>query len=870
MPLPCHRPGVNYADWASTEDNTVYTGDVLVFNYPAYSDEVYLFSDPVAFQRCQFWKATKVCSDTDGEAGCTVRIDTPGVALFASGMIARCTWNSKLNVTVIQRGTPRNVYVGKIMPGYTYPWNPAVNYTDWAATTTVYIGDSLVFKYPDGLDEVYKVPTQADYDACEVRNYETILPPVLTQSPFFSPLPRVASSNSAAMAGVPSAQLSPRSASGPPHPVREAERISPSAISLDIENPRSFPTNAGKAATDGATCAYSGSGGEAGPSAKAAAPPAFSSAAADIYRDEAGVGGTEILPAEAGARGTAGGGASSGAEAGAAGGKGNGELNGESNPPLDDDVEDDLSLLTLQRPPPTTRSARLKRICGRLLSAVASPITGIAAWMRDLGRVFGWPLLGVVMVAYGINQGYGSSLMGLSLSYYWKDVQHLQPAAAQFYMSFVGIPWDVKPLYGMITDTFPILGFQRWPYIALSGIIGTAAWWALGVLPALVPAVATALLVVQALSCAVPDVVVDGMVAQEIRLHPSYAADLQVRKGLHTNSGAAAGAVRKGRGGEERSVRVVLLVVQALSCAVPDVVVDGMVAQEIRLHPSYAADLQMAEWGSQKGREEAVRAKRALVGAPVPTPVPPRVIRHSSVLQSLPPASLARTLSRPHPLSPAPSLARTLSHPRLSPLLYQQLLSHQIPRSPMQRLRPHLPSPLLLPQFTSPAPIPPVPPSSLSRARLAPLLHHQRLSHQTPRSPFAPSSSSPISTPFLSLHPFPSPPPPHQSLPAACLALASLLSYTISGSLIKSLGPCGTFFLISLAPFSLIVAALLLPETRLPEGKRKGDVKKLRTTWRRFIGTIRHRKIARAALFIFIAQVRGAELGCEVVCVCVV
>ncbi|CAI5500012.1 unnamed protein product [Closterium sp. Naga37s-1] len=403
------------------------------------------------------------------------------------------------------------------------------------------------------------------------------------------------------MAGLPSAQFSPPSAGGLPRPVREAERISPSAIALEIENPPSFPTVAGEAATNGATSTYTDRDAEAGPSAKVAAPPAFSSAAADIYRDEAGGGGTEILPAEAGARGAAGGGASSGAEGGNGGGRGNGEQDSESNLPLDDDVEDDLSLITLQRHDDTRRPARLKRFCSQLLSPVASPTTGIAAWMRELGRVFGWPLLGVVMVTYGINQGYASSLTDLSLSYYWKDVQHLQPAAAQFYMSFVGIPWDVKPLYGMITDTFPILGFQRWPYIALSGVIGTAAWWALGGIPALVPAVATALLVTQSLFCAVPDVVVDGMVAQEIRVHPSYAADLQ-------------------------------------------------------------------------------------------------------------------------------------------------------------------------------------------------------------------------------------------TLPVACLALASLLTYTISGSLIERLGPCGTFFLISLAPFSLIVAALLLPETRLPEGKRRGDVRMLKRTWRRFIG----------------------------------
>ena len=43
----------------------------------------------------------------------------------------------------------------------------------------------------------------------------------------------------------------------------------------------------------------------------------------------------------------------------------------------------------------------------------------------------------------------------------WKAVAH--------------IPWMVKPLYGFFTDTFPILGMRRRPYIAICGIAGAFA-----------------------------------------------------------------------------------------------------------------------------------------------------------------------------------------------------------------------------------------------------------------------------------------------------------------------------------------------------------------------------------------------------------
>jgi len=35
-----------------------------------------------------------------------------------------------------------------------------------------------------------------------------------------------------------------------------------------------------------------------------------------------------------------------------------------------------------------------------------------------------------------------------------------------------GLPWAVKPLYGFITDSFPICGMRRRPYLILAGLTG--------------------------------------------------------------------------------------------------------------------------------------------------------------------------------------------------------------------------------------------------------------------------------------------------------------------------------------------------------------------------------------------------------------
>eukprot|EP00475_Leptophrys_vorax_P036479 TRINITY_DN61745_c0_g1_i1.p1 TRINITY_DN61745_c0_g1~~TRINITY_DN61745_c0_g1_i1.p1 ORF type:complete len:298 (+),score=7.48 TRINITY_DN61745_c0_g1_i1:410-1303(+) len=62
--------------------------------------------------------------------------------------------------------TPRYVNVGARVSGFTYTFNPSVNFASWAATTKVNDGDYLVFQFPKRTDEVYQFARQADYEIC--------------------------------------------------------------------------------------------------------------------------------------------------------------------------------------------------------------------------------------------------------------------------------------------------------------------------------------------------------------------------------------------------------------------------------------------------------------------------------------------------------------------------------------------------------------------------------------------------------------------------------------------------------------------------------------------------------------------------------
>lgn len=92
-------------------------------------------------------------------------------------------------------------------------------------------------------------------------------------------------------------------------------------------------------------------------------------------------------------------------------------------------------------------------------------------WFSMLSREMHWSFVFGVVVVYGISQGLGGALAAVGTKYYMKDVQKVQPSEAQVYAGITSIPWIVKPLWGLLTDVLPILGYRRRPYLIFAGII---------------------------------------------------------------------------------------------------------------------------------------------------------------------------------------------------------------------------------------------------------------------------------------------------------------------------------------------------------------------------------------------------------------
>lgn len=107
-------------------------------------------------------------------------------------------------------------------------------------------------------------------------------------------------------------------------------------------------------------------------------------------------------------------------------------------------------------------------------------------------------------------------LARLAVSFFLKDDLHLDPAETAVLSGISAAPWLVKPLYGFISDSFPLFGYRRRSYLILAGLLGAFSW---GLMATFVDdnIGAAVSIFLGSLSVAFSDVVVDSMVVERAR-----------------------------------------------------------------------------------------------------------------------------------------------------------------------------------------------------------------------------------------------------------------------------------------------------------------------------------------------------------------
>ena len=120
-------------------------------------------------------------------------------------------------------------------------------------------------------------------------------------------------------------------------------------------------------------------------------------------------------------------------------------------------------------------------------------------------------LFGAVYFSQGIAQFAG--LMSQPLTFYFKEVLGFQADAATNYLAVLTIPWVIKPVYGLISDFFPLLGYRRKSWlIAMNGMAALAFLWLTGMTEASQIVLA---MTVTAIGTAASDVIIDALMVEK-------------------------------------------------------------------------------------------------------------------------------------------------------------------------------------------------------------------------------------------------------------------------------------------------------------------------------------------------------------------
>jgi hypothetical protein len=163
------------------------------------------------------------------------------------------------------------------------------------------------------------------------------------------------------------------------------------------------------------------------------------------------------------------------------------------------------------------------------LRSCASLPSRLRNFVHRLLITFGWRYVAAVFLTYGCNQGFGEAFQYGATQYFLIDTLGLDPATTQQVQGFARMPWQVKPLFGMLSDLVPISGLHRAPYMLLAGVLGVVGNGMLMLLPTSAPiAFVGLLLLLSNVSFALPDVMIDATVAERAQRVPARTADMQV------------------------------------------------------------------------------------------------------------------------------------------------------------------------------------------------------------------------------------------------------------------------------------------------------------------------------------------------------
>ncbi|CAD8073231.1 unnamed protein product [Paramecium sonneborni] len=119
-------------------------------------------------------------------------------------------------------------------------------------------------------------------------------------------------------------------------------------------------------------------------------------------------------------------------------------------------------------------------------------------------------IVGIVAFSQGVQH-----LADLSIQYLYKDDFHVSPSKMGVFVGLSQLPWIIKPIWGIICDSFPILGSRRKAYIVFCGFLSFIGWQLMAYIGVDNVYVAVALLIMISSSVCICNVVGEALMVEQ-------------------------------------------------------------------------------------------------------------------------------------------------------------------------------------------------------------------------------------------------------------------------------------------------------------------------------------------------------------------
>jgi len=149
-------------------------------------------------------------------------------------------------------------------------------------------------------------------------------------------------------------------------------------------------------------------------------------------------------------------------------------------------------------------------------------------WFRILDDTYGTKLLISLFLIQHLTKGFAMSWISNALNYYFRDLGNINSSTIQTYTAVVMTPWCVKGVFGMLSDTVSIRGYQKGPWITMTALGCVCASLYIGLYPMNSISIAGALgcLTAQQLHIAWSDLLTEAKYSESIRKRPKRGSDL--------------------------------------------------------------------------------------------------------------------------------------------------------------------------------------------------------------------------------------------------------------------------------------------------------------------------------------------------------